>query len=397
MNGKRTIHIVGAGASGLLLAYRQACRGLKVHVYERKAAPGGMIATKKLPYGLVETAASAFVPSLELERLAEEIGLELVPAKKESAKRFFYRQGRLRRWPLGLRESLSFLKFLVLALFFRKAVAPKPQESLHAWGIRVMGEAPTRYLLSPALSGIYAGDPERLSASLIMGRFFGAAEVSRKGKYRGSLAAREGMGGFILALEKACRERGVEFHYGEEPPEKPDCICTNAADASRILARDLDPRAEILRRVEMLPLMSVTVFFPENVRSIEGFGVLFPRDGNFRALGVLMNHSIFPGRTELRSETWIYGGAAHPELLGESDEAVEELLLRERAVLMGERARPLHLEITRWPEAIPHYDIRLEKVCEELKEYPQAPRLFGNYLGGIGLTKLVEASGRLEL
>ena len=50
------------------------------------------------------------------------------------------------------------------------AVRPKPFETIADWGRRVLGKGTTEYLLVPALGGIYAGDQNRLSASLIFGR-----------------------------------------------------------------------------------------------------------------------------------------------------------------------------------------------------------------------------------
>src|SRR6266508_4960782 len=42
---------------------------------------------------------------------------------------------------------------------------PVPFESIAEWGRRIGGDVATDYLLTPVLGGIYAGDPNRLSAS----------------------------------------------------------------------------------------------------------------------------------------------------------------------------------------------------------------------------------------
>ncbi|MGL1549000.1 hypothetical protein ACSTJL_23585, partial [Vibrio parahaemolyticus] len=84
-----------------------------------------------------------------------------------------------------------------------------------------------------------------------------------------------------------------------------------------------------------------------------------------RALGVLANDRVFPGRArDAISETWLLGGALDPEVGKLSDDELLQLVLGERAKLFGLRPRVLLSRITRWSGAIPHYDRGLESALE---------------------------------
>ncbi|HYT50549.1 MAG TPA: hypothetical protein VEL78_09165, partial [Pyrinomonadaceae bacterium] len=54
------------------------------------------------------------------------------------------------------------------------------------------------------------------------------------------------------------------------------------------------------------------------------------------------------------------------------------------------RDEPLAVHITRWPNALPHYSIELENILTSLPPPPRNLALVGNYLGRIGLAKILE-------
>jgi protoporphyrinogen oxidase len=144
-----------------------------------------------------------------------------------------------------------------------------------------------------------------------------------------------------------------------------------------------------------LPLLTATVFYQRQPRQPQGFGCLFPRGEGFRARGVLFNDCIFAGRSEVRSETWIMGGALDRTVLQLSDDELRELLKAEHARLAGAEEEPLSVHITHWPQALPHYTLELEQALAALPPLPKGVALAGNYLGQIGLAKLAERAARV--
>jgi oxygen-dependent protoporphyrinogen oxidase len=134
----------------------------------------------------------------------------------------------------------------------------------------------------------------------------------------------------------------------------------------------------------------VTAFYQPDAAQVNGFGCLFPRGQGFRARGVLFNNSIFEGRGPAHSETWIFGGALDADIIELSDDQFGDLIATERERFYGKTDEPLALYINRRPKSIPHYTIELERTLVNLAPPPANVALVGNYLGRIGLAKLIE-------
>ena len=220
----------------------------------------------------------------------------------------------------------------------RGSRGPRPLETVDEWGARVLGRRATRWLLDPTLQGMYAGDPACLSASLVCGARERAARPARKGV----VAPARGMQQLIDALERRLRTRDVSIRLSTPARldgSTPAVICTSACDAAECL-RDVAPAAsQALSSIDMLPLVRITAFYPDEETRQRGRGILFPRGRDIRALGVLFNTNIFPHRGGQYSESWIYGGAADRDVVHLSEDDLGAVMDRDRQVLFG-RSRP---------------------------------------------------------
>ena len=388
-----TINVVGAGFSGLATAYFLTKHGFTVRIIEKTDRAGGLIKTIRTEYGLIETAANGLLSSARLEAMCADIGIPLRAARREAGKRFIYR-GKPKQLPLRIAELLGFSgRFTVNAARLR----PRPFETVSSWGRRVLGRSATDYFLIPALGGIYAGDPNRLSASLIFGKAnlpdHLHTNLPAKGKLRGTVAPPNGMQQLIDGLRDHLKRSGVEFlfnHDEKASADDPAVLCLSASDAAKYLAENAAALSDALRKIEMLSLATVTCFYRPDAAKLNGFGCLFPRDQGFRARGVLFNTSIFEGRGPAHAETWIFGGALDGDIVDLSDEAFAVLIAAERERFYGKRDEPVEVRITRWPRVLPHYSVELEKILTTLVAPPENVALVGNYLGRIGLAKILE-------
>lgn len=140
----------------------------------------------------------------------------------------------------------------------------------------------------------------------------------------------------------------------------------------------------------MLPLVRVTAFYPGEATPRTRRGILFPRGGSIRALGVVFNTNVFPDRESQYSESWIYGGAADRDVVHLPDEDLAALLERDRHALCRRSVAPVARFVHRWHAALPHYDLHLESVRASGFELPAGVFLVGNYVAGIGVTMLLE-------
>jgi len=390
---RKPITVVGAGFSGLVTAYLLTKLGREVRVIEKKSRAGGLIGTIRTEHGLVETAANGILNSARVEAMCADIGVPLLATKRDARKRFIFRR-RPRQLPLTAFETLG-IPFRVAANATR--LRPRPFETIAEWARRVVGNGATDYLLVPALGGIYAGDPERLSASLI----FGSAQLPAhlqtyrpaKAKVRGTVAPAKGMQQLTDGLRDYLGSKHIEIKLETEScpdASDPTVVCLSASAAADYLADIAPDVAAALGSIEMLSLLTVTCFFEQTAAQLNGFGCLFPRDQGFRARGVLFNTSIFEGRGPAHAETWIFGGALDGDIVRLSDDQIRETVLSDRERFYGQEDTPLATHITRWPNALPHYSLELERTLAQLPTPPRHLSLVGNYLGKIGLAKILE-------
>jgi protoporphyrinogen/coproporphyrinogen III oxidase len=383
----RAVTVVGGGVSGLATAYYLSSAGIPVEIVEKGDRLGGLIATLQTPHGSVETAAVGMRNSARVDALCRDLGLRMISSSRSfSCARYIYRQ-RPTRWPLSPGESLSLLARFTRATA-RGARDPRPLETVEQWGSRVLGRRATQWLVGPTLQGMYAGDPACLSASLVFGRRERPARPARKG----AVAPACGMQQLIDALERRLRTREVSIRLNTRARldgSTPAVICTAACDAAEIL-RDVAPAAsQALSTIDMLPLVRITAFYPDE-ETPKGRGILFPRGGDIRALGVLFDTNVFPQRGGQYSESWIYGGAADRDVADLSEDDLGAVMDRDRELLCGRDVRPAARFIHRWRKALPYYDLHLESVRARSFDVPKGIFLVGNYVAGIGLSMLLE-------
>src|SRR5712691_9067728 len=233
------IRVVGAGFSGLVTAYYLARDGFEVQICEQSARAGGLIKTIRTPHGLVETAANGLLNSTRLEALCADIGVPLLATRRDGRKRFIFR-GQPRRLPLNASDVFTLGVRLAASA---TSLSPRQFETIAGWGRRVLGRGATNYLLVPALGGIYAGDPERLSASLIFGRAALPDHLRTnrpaRATVRGTVAPPHGMQQLVDGLSDYLKRAGVEFvfnRHAQAEANEPTVVCLSARNAAEFLA-----------------------------------------------------------------------------------------------------------------------------------------------------------------
>lgn len=397
----KKITIVGAGFSGMSLAYFLNLKGCAVTLIDQKDRVGGMISTGQVASGTYETAANGFLNTATVEKFLRDIQADYIGSSVTAKKRYIFRD-RPRRWPLTLLESFNFFTKLMLFLSRKKVNRlASPRESIQDWCDKNLTTASADYLVAPALQGIYAGDLERLSASLVLNPML----TSRREKTTISsslLSGKMGMQDLMSKLEEHLRQQGVQFQLSTLwlPEMQTDhlVIATSAPEAQKILAQigsiEAKANSQVLKKIEMNSLVTATCFYSQTPKAYKGFGILFPRLEKVRALGVLMNNMIFQRAATAHSETWIYGGALDRDFVFLTDEQIKNFILLDREKVFPKSGEPSEIKITRWPAALPHYTVDHEKFLAQLVPM-KAISLHGNYLGGIGLSRILEQSEKL--
>lgn len=399
---QKKVTIIGAGFSGLVSAFYLVRQGFSVEIHEKSDRAGGLLQTHMMDRGLAESAANGLLNSSLVAELFREIGVKPLGTLKTARQRYVFRRGSPRKWPLNFSETLRLLKVLFLYVFSRARLHPQAHESISNWGARILSPEVSQYTIETALQGVYAGEPSQMSASLVLQRLFHKGpKLSKRARPAGTVTAMDGMQEVVEKLVAYLEVKGVKFHYRSEielqkAPHEPVVVATSAPAAAQII-KDVDAsRAQALEKITLLPIATATVLFKSDAKELPGFGCLYSPAEKRLALGVLFNSCIFEARAGgCRSETWILGGASKPEAVGWSDDLILHAIKVERRALMGIESEVLEAKITRWPQAFPHYDLKMEEALPKYRENRKNIFLIGNYMGQIGLSRILENASQL--
>jgi oxygen-dependent protoporphyrinogen oxidase len=388
---KQKIQIVGGGFSGLVQAYYFVEAGYSVHMIEKEDRLGGLLGTHTAQGFTQEQAANAFIANSALESMARNIGVKLVSKKPEAKRRYIFKDGQMRRWPLSWGGSWPLVTFALLKKWNKKKYQPVEDQSLYSWGQKLLGPEATDYLLEPAMQGIFATTADQLDASLIVNSLF---KPTQRGKLRGSVSPEKGMQEWIDKLRSYLKKKGVSFELNQEKTHfdwsQPTVLALGLKSLRELANEQKIPVHRSVLNTRCASLTSVVVNFKDPSQKIsEGFGCLFPKKENFNSLGVLFNHSIFPGRVEEgASETWILNDQKM-DFSAMSPMALLRYIQSDRSLLGKSWVEPDEVQISQWPERIPVYNNALKDFIKNQNQEESPFLLIGNYLGDLGLSKIL--------
>src|SRR5580704_12422254 len=170
MSDPRQVIVIGAGVSGLACAYRLKQLGIPVILLEASACVGGLVGSVQKDGFLFESGPQSFQGAEPLLELIREVGIEGELQRADPrAPRFIYLRGKLQKIPMTpqalVASSLLGLKSRakIVSEPFRRTKPPTEEESVADFVRRKFGHEILEYLVAPFVSGVYAGDPEKLS------------------------------------------------------------------------------------------------------------------------------------------------------------------------------------------------------------------------------------------
>lgn len=410
--------VVGAGISGLTTAFHLSRAGKRVAVLEASPRVGGSIETRTDGPWRFELGPSTILESHEsVGRLIRKAGLESekVTTAPSAKRRYLWKGGKLHPLPTG---PLGFLRTPLFPASAKLRLLREPwiprgesEESIAAFVRRRLGQDFLDYAVGPFVSGVYAGDPERLSVQHAVPKI-AALEREHGSLIRGAFAKRGagprgGMISFREGLEQlprelarqigdvrtgvACRgivrfEDGFRVETDAGPVEASQVVLAVPADvAGRLLDQ---PFSDI--PYSAVSLVSTGWRREDVAHPLDGFGFLAPRKEGLRVLGVLFPSEIFPGRAPAGHVvlTAFAGGRTDPEVAGWDDRRLISEVLGDLRRTLGVRGEPVVSTIRRWPRAIPQYELghgRFLEMAREIESSLPGLRIGGNFLGGVSV------------
>jgi protoporphyrinogen/coproporphyrinogen III oxidase len=435
--------IIGGGISGLVCAYALRKGGIESQLLEASAEPGGVIRSESRDGFLLELGPQSFSGTAVLRSLCDDLGIaDQIVQAPNTAPRYVVIDGALKSVPLTPPAMLtsSFLsartKWKLARDAFGTTSPPDQDESVAAFVRRKFGAELLERLAGPFVSGIYAGDPERLSlraafpqlheaeecaGSVVRGMMRAAKSRKARRERPSLLSFRAGNGTLIRALAAKLnpglrvgaqvisinlrREAaGITFEVGIRATGRDEIVLAErvvlatSAEAAGTLLRDVTPAFEpVLAGIEYAAVAVVSLGYRREdvAHSLEGFGFLAPRSSGLQVLGTVWNSSLFPGRAPAGHIllTSFVGGATNPGAATFSAQQLSDLVHREIAPLLQIGAPPVFSHVQVYQRALPQYNIghtdRL-RALDRLRS--EVPGLFfvGNYLRGPAIGNCVE-------
>ena len=423
-------------------AYALRKAGVDAQVFEKSERPGGLIRSARQNGFLLELGPQSFNATEPVLRLCQELGIvsQMVEAPAH-APRFVLLNGALRAAPLSPFSFFfsSFVgastKWTLLRDIFGKSTPPADEESVSAFTRRKFSQELLERLVGPFVSGIYAGDPKKLSlpaafshlheaesktGSVLRGAIRAAKRNRQPGQRRSTLqsfangndtlplALAEKLGGALHLGARVTALRAqpggspwtvhIVTDGGEHTLSAQNVVLALPASASAELLSGLSNNlASALKGIAYAPVAVVSLGYcrADVGHDLDGFGFLVPRSAGLQTLGSVWNSSLFPGRAPEGHVllTSFVGGATNPQAVSLGAEALTGLVHRELAPILQLGQWPVFSHVTAYGRAIPQYNLGHLQRVELLERAGESfPGLFltGNYLRGPAIGASVE-------
>ena len=452
------IVVAGGGISGLAAAYfirkkaTSSGKHVRIDIVEKEPRVGGKFTSRQTEGYLVEGGPNGFLDSKPWTMdLVRDLGMEdtLLPSDEASARRFIYSRGKLHE----LKASpVSFFRSNLLSLPGRLRIVGElfaPQTpagedtSLAEFARRRLGSEALERMLDPMVSGIFAGDPERMSLRACFPRIAELEEThggliralmkigaerkktKKSGEEVAASSGPSGPGGVLTSFkegvstltERLASEFPGHVHTGkgisslirdgekwavETSTERFSAdvviLAVPADSAAGLLGETAPQSAQILAQIPYSPMAVVGLGFDINDlgRAPHGFGYLIPSLEKRKILGALWTSSIFPGYRSPDGRVLIrvmVGGARDHKTPFLGDDDLIRTARSELSATMGLDTKPVFTTIFRWERAIPLYTVgHLDRLEIAEAALPRGLVLAGNAYRGVGINDCVRDS-----
>jgi len=466
MDSKMKIVIVGGGIAGLAAAHhiekksKQNRQDVQVTVLEAADYWGGKIKTTVENGFVIEGGPDAYLVTKPWMRaLCKELGLEseLHGTSQEHTETFILHKGKLTSIPTGLTMTIPtefgpLLKTRLMTLsekarmgldFFIPPKKDNGDESLAGFISRRLGRATYDNLIGPLLSGIYAGDGDRLSLESTF-PILREMELEHGGLIKGALALKlkrasmaqkrsngskagksrsifethkRGLAEVVDVLVKSLKNRGVELrlntpvikietsgdsytiHTQDGSVFNADAIVMAAPAyvAAELISGVSSALSKEIEQIEYVTTATVSLAYKkENLPALEGYGYIIPQNEDSKALACTWTSTKWAERApeDYALLRVFVGRIQDAEQLPEDEASLIQMAKDEIHQTMGIGIEPEFCWVSRWEKAMPQYNLghpqRLERIETILNDHPNLA-LAGNGYYGIGMPDCIHS------
>ncbi|MBC5772446.1 protoporphyrinogen oxidase [Pontibacter sp. KCTC 32443] len=407
------VAIIGAGISGLALAYYLQKLGIPYDLFEAGERVGGNIQTIQESGYLLELGPNSLQSTPELQALIRELKLEqeVVPTAQAGNHRYILRDGSYEKLPTNPFSLLSnnfFSWKTKLRILKEKDVPPADidYETITQFFERRFGPGVIDYVVNPYISGVYGGDPEKL---LIHKAFPMLKEMeTRYGSVLKGLMHHKSVhlthenisfANGMQTLPEAIADKLISLHTGHRVEMitrnqgKYIISCSTTGDHDNeeytmlVLALPALPAADLLhytfpgmaaalQNIHYPPMAIVhSVYNRRDVsHDLDGFGALHPKAECPFTVGSIWSSSLFDGRCRPHEVlvTSFVGGAQYEENALTDKDKLLDCVHKELAEKYGITTdKPVFQHMHFMEHSIPQYDMYIEDAHEMAKQLEQ--------------------------
>ncbi|WP_223700784.1 protoporphyrinogen oxidase [Sutcliffiella deserti] len=451
---KKRVFIIGGGITGLSAAYyllkeiKEKNLNMEVTLIEASNRLGGKIQTIKKDGYTIERGPDSFLErKTSAAKLAKDVGLESQLTNNATGQAYILLKGQLYPMPegavMGIPTKLS--PFVTTGLFspmgkmraaadlILPASGNKDDQSLGSFFRRRLGDEVVENLIEPLLSGIYAGDIDKLSLqatfpqfqqveqkyrSLILGmkqttpKKPADAPKLKKGMF---LTLTGGLQSLVDAMEeqlvgvkvlKAVKvdhiEKYGDYSYGislsnGEIMTADNIIITTPHFATASMLQNFKAVAP-LEKMKSTTVATVAMAFDKSAitEEIEGTGFVVSRNSDYTITACTWTHKKWlhttpNGKVLLRCYV---GRVGEEAIVEQSDEEIKQVVLDDLNKIMNISALPEFTIITRWKQAMPQYAVGHKKMLDDIKDRltEEMPGVFlaGSSFEGVGIPDCID-------
>lgn len=447
----RSVHIIGAGVTGLTCAYMLEqhaaahCVQLRISISERSDRTGGKIATHTIPTAhgplRIEAAADAMLHTKPWAiDLARELGLaaECITTNAERRLLTLWDGKRRITFPPGMhllvpRDIRAFLRSPLLSLpgKIRNLCEPwfparqsHDDESLADFVRRRFGHETLDILATTLMAGIYSTDPEHLSMQAAFPQFVAlerthghispairaSAAPTATSSTSPFTSFRTGMQTFVDTLADAIRTPialgttvhslnattdGIQLELSTgRATSDAVVLCLPAAAAAAITQRYHPETSNRLRQFRTRDSGSITLVYhaAPALDAFPGYGVLIPRTAQRPFSAITLSAVKFTDRAPAPFHlVRLFFGPG--ELFDGPDEYIEAAACDLIRVVFGHDVPPDSTHITRWPSGAPQYDVHhRDRVAAVRAAAPAGVFFAGSPFDGVGIPDCVHSA-----
>lgn len=447
-NQKKQIAIIGGGITGLTAAYylqkevRENQLPYTVKLIEASHRLGGQMQTVKKDGYVIERGPDSFLERKDsVARLAREVGVADELVNNTPGKTFILVKDQLHSVPggaiMGIPTEIG--PFLTTKLFSMsgklRAAADlvltrskeESDQSLGGFFRRRLGDEVVENLIEPLLSGIYAGDIDKMSLMTLFPHFYQVeqkyrslilgmkkstpprpkeSQTTKKGAF---LGFKTGLQSFADAIEAKLEPGSIKKGFRVEKITRMNEGYDIELNGGEVMTVDsivtavshqtiysIFPEYKFFQDFKNVPSTSVATValgFPKEAikKDIDGAGFLISRNSDYTITSCSWIHKKWPhttpdGKVLLRCYVGRAGGEAIVDL---SDDQIVNIVLADLAKTMKITMDPELAVVSRWIQAMPQYTVghkeRLERATTGLSEELPGIFMVGNSFNGLGI------------